>query len=81
MVFKKYSTAPVGVSYMFMDAEKEKEFLEAPEAVRKCAMLLLEKCVRNKMDELCYGYVMDNLDRLYKRVEELEKRASNAYEV
>lgn len=74
--FAKYGTAPVSAysPFFFISPEKEKEFNEAPESVRKMAMALLEATVKQSMRELNNEMVLQKLQELDERMYKLEKR-------
>jgi YHS domain-containing protein len=71
--YEKYGSAPVGHAYFFLSEEKEKEFLEAPEAVQKHALSIIEACVRKNMTDINQGFILEALRKLEERIEALEK--------
>lgn len=72
--FAKYGTCPIEEysPFFFISPEKEKEFNEAPEAVRKMAMALLELTVKQSMRELTDEMILKKLQELDERLVKLE---------
>lgn len=71
----KLGTSPINnKSYFFSSPEKEKEFNEAPEDVKKMAMSLLDITVRKSMRDIQLDFIIKKFDELEERLEKLEKK-------
>lgn len=73
--FTKYGTAPVSTSEFFFTSEEARnEFENADPNVKKCAMHLLEMCVKKSMHDIQQDYILKRFQELEERIKNLEDR-------